>query len=145
MEAGPIVAGFGSLLLLVALFLDWYDPAGTAWEVFEVWDVVLAALALLVLYVGFEHASGRTGLGGRPLLAAGLVALAIVISQLLSDPPAAAGADKDTGIWLALAGVALMALGGILSSWRISVRLVTDPRSGGETRATEPIDRSERG
>ena len=139
-EAGPILAGIGALLLLVALFLDWYDGAGTAWEVFEVWDVVLAALALTALYSAFEEVSGREPLFERLLLLTGLLALVIVLSQLINDPPAAADASKETGVWLALGGAALMTLGGFLSSTHISVALVTDgPRT--ETRATEPLDR----
>jgi hypothetical protein len=139
-EAGPILAGIGALLLLVALFLDWYEEAGTAWEVFEVWDVVLAALALTALYSAFEEISGREPLAERLLLLTGLLALVIVLSQLINDPPAATDAGKESGIWLALGGAALMALGGLLSSTHISVALVSDgPRT--ETRATEPLDR----
>lgn len=139
-EAGPILAGIGALLLLVALFLDWYDGAGTAWEVFEVWDVVLAALALTALYSAFEEISGREPLAERLLLLTGLLALVIVLSQVINDPPAASGAGKESGVWLALGGAALMTLGGVLSSTHISVALVTDgPRT--ETRATEPLDR----
>jgi hypothetical protein len=139
-EAGPILAGIGALLLLVALFLDWYEGPGTAWEVFEVWDVVLAALALTALYSAFEEIAGREPLAERLLLLTGLLALVIVLSQVINDPPAATDAGKESGIWLALGGAALMALGGVLSSTHISVALVTDgPRT--ETRATEPLDR----
>jgi len=108
--------------------------------VFEVWDVVLAALALTALYSAFEEISGREPLFERLLLLTGLLTLVIVLSQLINDPPAAADASKETGVWLALGGAALMTLGGFLSSTHISVAVVTDgPRT--ETRATEPLDR----
>jgi hypothetical protein len=139
-EAGPILAGIGALLMLVALFLDWYDGPGTAWEVFEVWDVVLAALALTALYAAFEEVSGREPLAERLLLLTGLLALVIVLSQVINDPPAASGADRESGLWLALGGAALMAIGGFLAGTHVSVALVTDSHRT-ETRATEPLDR----
>lgn len=139
-EAGPVLAAVGAALVLVSLFLDWYEEVGTAWEVFEVWDVVLAALALVALYSAFEEISGREPLAERLLPLVGVIAFVIVLSQLINDPPAATDAAADTGVWLALAGSALMALGGILTSSHISIALVTDGDRG-ETRPTEPIDR----
>jgi hypothetical protein len=139
-EAGPVLAAIGAALLLVSLFLDWYEEVGTAWEVFEVWDLVLAAFALVTIYSAFEEVSGREPLAESLLPLVGLGAFVIVISQVINDPPAATGAGNDTGIWLALAGSALMALGGILTSSHISVALVTDGDRT-TTRATEPLDR----
>ena len=40
-----MLLALGALLLLVSLFLDWYGPL-TAWNAFEVTDVLLAALAI---------------------------------------------------------------------------------------------------
>ena len=48
-EAGPVLVGLGALVLLVSLFLDWYQPAVTAWESFEVLDLLLAALGIEAL------------------------------------------------------------------------------------------------
>ena len=31
-DAGPLVTIAGSLLLLVSLFLDWYEPGVSAWR-----------------------------------------------------------------------------------------------------------------
>jgi hypothetical protein len=48
----------------------------------------------------------------------------VVGSQLVNDPPAVAGhvgPDKDIGIWLALAGSALMLVGAVLAYARISL------------------------
>ena len=33
-EAGPVLVGLGALVLLISLFLDWYQPALTAWDAF---------------------------------------------------------------------------------------------------------------
>ena len=46
LEAGPLLVALGALLLLVSLFLSWFTGETTAWEAFEVWDVVLFVLAL---------------------------------------------------------------------------------------------------
>ena len=51
-EAGAAVAAVGALLLLVSLFLDWYGDGRegySAWTLFELIDLVLAAIALLTL------------------------------------------------------------------------------------------------
>ena len=41
-----MLATLGALLLLVSLFLPWYAGDVSAWEAFEVWDLVLFVLAL---------------------------------------------------------------------------------------------------
>ena len=48
-EAGPVLVGLGALLLLVSVFLDWYEPNVTAWQAFEVLDLLMAALSLAAL------------------------------------------------------------------------------------------------
>jgi len=124
LDAGVAVAAVGAVLILVSLFLDWYgDPVNeTAWRVFEVLDLVLAAIALWII-ASFLR---RVGVDGRlpdaPLLLLGAVALAIVFSQLVNDPPRVAGSDASVaeGAWLALAGSALVLAGAIMSVARIS-------------------------
>ena len=61
-----------------------------------------------------------------------LLAFVIVLSQVVNDPPAVAGpngSEQDTGIWLALAGTALMVAGAVLSSARIAIAV--EPRARG--------------
>lgn len=117
MDLGRAVLFAGSGLLLISLFLEWYDVGLTGWEVFETLDLVLAALAL-----GGMAASVRPDLlpswSGLALPGA---ALLIVVVQLLNDPPAAAGASPSSGAWIALAGTFLMAAGSALSLSAISV------------------------
>lgn len=130
-DAGPPIAIGGALLLLVSLFLDWYEPGVTAWTVFEVLDLVLAALAVGCLL----GAAARLGLelpGGRALwdrfAVLGVLALVIVLSQLINHPPAAVGEYTKTGLWLGLGGAALLALGGLLSVTRISFAVEVEGR-----------------
>jgi drug/metabolite transporter (DMT)-like permease len=75
------------------------------------------------------------------LLGIGLLALIIVLSQVVNDPPAVAGPngrDQATGIWLALGGAALMVAGAVLSTARIAISI--EPRDG---RPTQTVTRTE--
>ena len=42
-DIGPVVLGLGAILVLVALFLEWYGQL-SAWDTFELADVVLAPI-----------------------------------------------------------------------------------------------------
>jgi len=135
LDAGLLLIGLGAIVLFVSLFLEWYQPNAEAWDVFEVWDLVLAALAIGALVA----VAGRLGFGTpRPaswLIGASAAALVIVIYALIDPPPVAdaignadAGAgfgDPGTGLWLALAATVLMAAGTLLSVARISVAFST--------------------
>ena len=137
-ELGPLAVLAGSLLLLVSLFLDWYElqpGAGfTAFTVFEFLDIVLATLAL----AGGAGALGRVlrGMGDGPgerildQVAPGvaIAVLILVLSQVFNHPPAAVGDDALSGQWLALGGAALMTAGAVLDAARISFALNVSPR-----------------
>ena len=109
-----LLIGAGALLLFVSLFLDWYEPGLDAWTVFEVWDLVLALLAIGAL----AAVAGRLGFGPpRPaswIVGPAVAMLVIVLYALLDPPPAIAGIDGDprTGLWLALAAATLIGAGG---------------------------------
>lgn len=132
-ELGTLLAGLGGVLLLISLFLDWYGPeegegGATAWESFELVDLLLAALALAALYVVARRFSGPDGwptISEPTARALGVAALVLVVVSLIDHPPLlqAAGGDvePEVGLWLALAGALLMTLGGFLGRVRISV------------------------
>lgn len=127
------MAALGGLLLLVSLFLDWFKPdareAVTAWTVFEALDLVLAAAAICALLVLASLFLRDIGLRPRILLPLGALAFLVVLSQLIDPPPAVNGdeTETETGVWLALAGSALMLAGAILSAARVS--LAVAPRA----------------
>ena len=142
-DAGPPIAILGALVLLVSLFLDWYEPGNTAWTVFEALDLVLAALALCCLL----GAAARLGLdlpGGRALsrrfAALAVLALVLVLSQVVNHPPAAVGEDPETGLWLGLGGAGLLALGGLLSVTHISLAVDVAGRDPGRAGASPPSE-----
>jgi hypothetical protein len=126
---GPLVAAIGAVILLVSLFLDWYEGL-TAFTVFEFVDILLVVCALLIVV----QLGGGMGLIKPPAspavaLIAALFALGVVLTQLLNDPPAVAGGngpDRDIGIWLAVGGTLLMAAGALLATAHIS--LAIEPR-----------------
>ncbi len=124
-------------MLLISLFLNWYQPGLTAWTSFEVWDLVLAALAVATLVVvAADLGWWRGPLPATRLLAIGLAALIIVVAALLNHPPVAIGRDVESGAWIGLLGAALMAIGGILSEARVSLSLKVDRAGPAGQRAT---------
>jgi hypothetical protein len=124
LPVGPLIASVGALLLIVSLFLNWYEDI-TGFTVFEFLDLLLVLMALATI------ASLAGGLGlVRPAVSPGVslgvavFTILVVGSQIINDPPAvagSAGAAKDIGIWLALAGSALMVAGALLGYARISL------------------------
>ncbi|MDQ3720740.1 MAG: hypothetical protein M3350_08185 [Actinomycetota bacterium] len=137
---GPALAGAAALVLLVSLFLDWYEPGVSAWTVFEVLDLLLAALALAALaLVAQALGLGMPGLRlpAGALLGVAAVALVIVVSQLINHPPLT-GRGNEAGIWLALGAAVVLAAGAALGSSYVSVVRVGDPEdsaSAGSARA----------
>lgn len=142
-DPGHLLIGLGALMLLVSLFLEWYKPNAEAWDAFEVWDLVLAAIAILALVA----VASRLGFGPpRPaswLIGASAAALVIVLYALIDPPPVIEfgtnGADPGTGLWLALAAAILMIAGTLLSVARISIAInAAGPGSG------DPVGRRSR-
>jgi hypothetical protein len=138
-EGGSVIAAIGAVMLLTSLFLDWFEPDLSAWTAFEIVDLLLAGLALAVIYACVEQlrdadaASAGQPAARWPALA-GVLALVLVVATLLNHPPAAIGLGVKVGIWIALAGAVLMALGTLIDrsgiSFSFSVARST-PRTAG--------------
>jgi len=127
-EVGPILVALGATLLLVSLFLDWYGPL-SAWEAFEVVEVLLAALALAALVVAAGQLVPDLGFGERRWLPAIVVAVTLLVAAELVDPPPAAGGEElEQGAWLAFAAALVMLAGAVLSVGRISFAIAVEGR-----------------
>jgi hypothetical protein len=137
-DAGTGLVALGAVLLLVSLFIDWYDPSGDAWAVFEIADLVLAACAVLAL-VGIVP---RYTTLGRAVPALAFAAFVIVAVQLIDPPPAARRDSLEAGAWLALGASALMALGAAVSAASISITVDVHGRE--RRRRMAAIDARER-
>jgi hypothetical protein len=129
LEAGPLLVTLGALLLLVSLFLSWFTGEITAWQAFEVWDLVLFVLALGAIAAGLGLATQDVELIDRRVLPAAVAAVAVIVaSQILDPPPAAATSDPDTGAWLALGAALLMCAGAVLTFGRVHLSLTVEGR-----------------
>lgn len=127
-DIGPILLAVGALLLLVGLFLDWYGPF-SAWTVFEITDILLAALAVaaLVAAVGLvapdlEYVEQRV----VPWIVG--AAFVLVAVQLLDPPPVIGDGALGTGAWLSLAGSVVMVLGAVLAFGKVSFAVAVEGR-----------------
>lgn len=128
-EAGPVLVGLGALVLLISLFLDWYQPAVTAWEAFEVLDLLLAALGIAALVAAVGAIRPEATVVERHWLPAIVAAITIiVVAQLLDPPPALVDGDPDTGAWLALGAAIVMCIGTLLTLGRVSFALTVEGR-----------------
>src|SRR4051794_1846992 len=128
-ELGPLVAAVASIMLLVSLFLRWFSPGATAWEVYEVVDLLLAATAVAGLLAA-ASALGAPGpaIDSRVLAWSAVVAIVLVVQARLDHPPAARELDPAVGLWLALASALLMGVGALLSLARIRISLDVQAR-----------------
>jgi hypothetical protein len=134
LRAGEWIAALSGVLLLVSLFVPWYDRgpvacialAGvecpnpdrfTAWESFSLIDVVLALVALFALAVWVVTATQRTAAIAiamdAVLVPLGVMATVIVVIRLSSLPDLGPHVGRAVGVYLALAG----ALGISVGAW----------------------------
>ena len=83
--------------LLVGLFLAWYGEL-SAWDAFELTDVLLAALAVAALVAAVRPADADAEyLDRRALPWIVGAAFVLVAAELLNPPPAAGGQDLGHG------------------------------------------------
>jgi hypothetical protein len=146
------LTGLAGLVLLVALFLPWYEPSDgagiSAWNAFSVTDVVLALCAVAAMTLPALAATQRTAAvpqGWTAMLVyIGLVGAVLAIVRLIAVPAVASPAARGAGAWIgALAAVAILAF-----DWRsmgdkrfpaamrppLDVRVVPTPTPEGERR-----------
>jgi hypothetical protein len=127
-EIGPMVVAVGALLLLVSLFLDWYGPL-SAWDAFEVVDLLLAALAVAALVGGLGTLAPDLAYVERRWLPALVLAIAVLVAASIIDPPpAAADLTAATGAWIAFASAVAMVIGAVLSLGRVSFSVSVEAR-----------------
>jgi len=133
-EVGPLLVALAAVVLLVSLFLDWYGPL-TAWEVFEITEVLLLALALAALLVALGQLVPEVGWIERRYMPAIVLAITVLTVAVLVDPPPAAGPEEPaTGAWLALAAVLLMLSGTLLSFGKVSFAVNIEGRDDSRER-----------
>ncbi|HEU4977140.1 MAG TPA: hypothetical protein VFT50_18775 [Baekduia sp.] len=128
-DLGRALLALGAALLIASLFVDWYDDGLTAWDAFEVLDLVLLCLAVAALVAAVRPDLLGMDRGSAAVGAIPAAALLIVAVQLINPPPAAAAATPSTGAWMALGAAVVMLAGVALAVSRIAVTMeVGDPR-----------------
>jgi hypothetical protein len=128
-ELGPIIVAAASVLLLVSLFLDWYGPGVSAWDAFEVVDLLLAVLAIAAIAAAVGALAPEAGSLDRRWLPALVTAIAVLVAaSIINPPPAAAGANADLGAWLAFGAAIAMLIGAVLSIGRVSFSFALEGR-----------------
>ncbi|HZB07065.1 MAG TPA: hypothetical protein VE449_10795 [Thermoleophilaceae bacterium] len=116
LRAGEGIAGAAGLVLLVSLFLSWYDGQ-SGWESLGILDVILAFVALNALAIPFVTASYRVP--ALPLAHQSLtvlissVALLLVVGRVLNIPDWADG--REGGLWVGLLATLGVVAGGLLA------------------------------
>jgi hypothetical protein len=125
---GEWIAGAGAVALLVSMFLHWYalDTAllggiaaeATAWQAFDVLDIVLALLALVPLALMFTQATRLSPaipafFSVMTVVAGGLAAL-LILYRIVNQPGPNGVVDVQVGAWLGVLAAAVIAAGG----WR---------------------------
>ena len=97
------------MLLFISLFMDWFEGV-SAWQIFDVTDVVLALIALIVIGIGAMLATGNTAnLPAAPsaiVTTSGVIAFSMVATFVLE------GEEKKFGIFLALIATIAIIVGG---------------------------------
>jgi hypothetical protein len=127
-EVGPILVAVAALVLLVSLFLDWYG-ALTAWEAFEVVEVLLGALAVTALVIAVGQLIPDIEYVERRWLPAVVLAVAVLVAaEIVDPPPAAGGEDPATGAWLAFGAALLMLVGTVLTFGRVRFAVSVEGR-----------------
>ena len=127
-EVGPMLVALGAIVLLVSLFMDWYSTL-TAWEAFEVVEVLLASLAVAALVVAVGLLLPDIEYLERRWLPAIVLGVVVLVTAALIDPPPAAGDETpETGVWLAFAAAAVMLAGAVLTFGRVSFAVSVEGR-----------------
>jgi hypothetical protein len=122
LSAGDVITGISGVVLLVSLFVPWYEldlcavlesevgestgcPTRTGWESLAAFDVLLALVAATAVALPLITATQRVPAVPIALAAVvtlvGLVGVVLVLIRVLDVPNWAF--DREWGLWLALA------------------------------------------
>jgi hypothetical protein len=114
---GEAVAGIAGAILVVSLFLDWFEGTGvslSAWEAFDVADVILflvgLAGVLVALLAATQSKSDLPIMGAALTMVAGAVATLLVVYRELNP---VGDLDQAGGMLVGLVG----ALGVAVGAW----------------------------
>jgi peptidoglycan/LPS O-acetylase OafA/YrhL len=129
-NAGRALSAAGAILLLVSLVLVWYHverPTGiedsTGWDAFPRLRLIVGGGALLLLASALVPQT-RWVLVARTAL--GLVVAALILRRIIDPPDISSPVTTQFGVYVALAGAIMAAIGGLVDSGRELVALGED-------------------
>jgi hypothetical protein len=123
-----VLVGLGALVMLVSVFLDWYEPNVTAWQAFEVLDLAMATLSLAALVAVVGTVQPDATVIERQQLPLIVVALLVIVASQILDPPPGISGDPLIGAWLALGAALVMCVGAVLTLGRVSFAFEVEGR-----------------
>ena len=112
---GRVLAGCGGVLLTASLFIPWSKVAGhtrTGWETLTTWDVfvlITGVCGIVAALTGGRFGFFRPDLSFNAMTDIFGVVVSILIAWLIFDFPS--GAGHEVGVYVALAGAAVVATG----------------------------------
>ena len=138
-DIGPFVLALAALVLLVSLFLPWVDYGASiraaaggadhvnAWRLFEITDLLLAALAIAAVVAAIGLITPSVDLIDRRYVPWIVGAAFVLVANQLIEPHNQVG-GRGTGAWLAFAAAIVMAIGALLSLTKVSVAVGVEGR-----------------
>jgi len=121
-NVGRALSAAGAILLLISLVLVWYHverPAGieqsTGWDAFPRLRLIVLGGALLLLASALVPQT-RWVLAARTVL--GVVVGALILRRIIDPPDISSPVTVQFGVYVALAGAIMAAIGGLVDSGR---------------------------
>jgi hypothetical protein len=107
---GPLIAAGGGFLLFISLLITWaFDLS--AWEAFDLMDIILALIGIAAVVIGGALAMGNPlnvpGGAQNTIYTAGVFAFAVVAFAVLESD------ELGFGVFLALIGTIAMIVGAL--------------------------------
>ena len=141
-DIGPFVLALAALVLLVSLFLPWVDYGATrdgepilgvaqynAWRIFEITDLVLAALAIASIVAAIGLITPTVDYVDRRYLPWIVgVAFVLVANQIVAPAALIRTGDLGLGTWLAFGATIFMALGTLLALGKVHFAVAVEGR-----------------
>jgi hypothetical protein len=119
----------------VSLFLPWVDLAGqsladrsvNAWRLFEITDLLLAALAIAALVAAAGLITPTVDVVERRWVPWIVGVTFVLVANQIIEPHNQVG-DRGTGAWMAFAAAVVMVIGAVLSLTKVSVAVGVEGR-----------------
>ena len=144
---GRVLSAVGAVLLIVTLFVVWYDidrtaaegtTTATGWESFPRLRIAILLGAVLTFITALPRQT-RPVLIARTVL--GLVVGALIMRRIIDPPDLSAPVHPQLGMWLAFLGALMVAIGGLVDTGRRVVAAYPGLAGGGRApRALPPGD-----